>query len=119
MDGFHITTKSNWIVECIATTFICLRSDIIRPHRCTSEPSENSIVQLRSIVREFTTSELIKIISKINRFWVARFRSNLSTVRSVNKIGGYSATVETHVGGVRSVVLHSGPVHIENNLSKI
>ena len=40
-------------------------------------------------------------------------------MRSVNKKGGYSATVDTHGGGVRSVVLQSGPVHIENNLSKI
>jgi len=80
IDGVSIITKRNWVLECISMSFLMMRSDVVRPHRLTSKPSEHSFAILHTMIREFTVSDFVSLIQKLRRFWMAKVRSNLKVV---------------------------------------
>ena len=67
VDGIHHTTKKNCLTEIVATVFILMRHDVIRPDRTTSEPSEHSFACMRRYEREFTMNGFISILEKLDR----------------------------------------------------
>ena len=77
--------------------FLMMRSDVVNPQRLTSEPSEHSIAQLRSIKREFTVLDFIHLILQIGRKFTAMQRSALKHIRAPGETGGYSSTVDASV----------------------
>ena len=54
-----ITNKRNIATESIALVFIMLRSDVLRPRHCTSEPLEHTYGSWRTIQREFNVLKMI------------------------------------------------------------
>ena len=117
IDGVHHATKKNWLVSTISLSFIMLRSNIIRTHRVTSETSEHTIAKIRSFKREFTVSDIIDIIFKMDHLWMAMTRSQLLHIRNQNDTGGYCATLLAEENS--DEYKFAGPVDIETNPDKI
>ena len=97
-----------------------LRSDIVRPSRITTEPSEHSIALIRRIIPEGTVNDFVNAISRMQRLWVAVTKSALKTVRGNDGSSqGYIATINKHGMPPEQIRLQSGPVHIESDQVKI
>ena len=75
IDGVYLTTKRNFLSECVSLCFLMMRSDILEPHLLTSEPSENTNSMLRGIQRDFTVRGFT-IINKLHRIWTAMVKGN-------------------------------------------
>ena len=75
IDGVHPTNKRNTLIECVSLSFILLRSDVVKPHCTTSEPSEHSIAHMRVIMRKFSVLDTMHIVNKLNRMWVVFLES--------------------------------------------
>jgi hypothetical protein len=119
VDGVSITTKRNWASETISMVHVMMRSDVVKPYRLTSEPSEHSFASMRFIVREFTVNDFINIIQKMSRLWIASAKEQIKLVR--DRVTGY---MSTFIGGsIHNNSLTSnkkgGPVYIETNNEKI
>ena len=67
INGIHITTKRNWLYECISLCLLIMCSDIVKPCLLTFEPSENTNDMLRGMQREFTVMNFFIIINKLHR----------------------------------------------------
>ena len=117
VDGTHIITKRNWIVECVSLAFLLMRSDVIQIHRTTTEPSEHSNAIMRGIVREFSVLDFLSIINKLDSLWAAMVDGELKMVRDAKQASGYLSTIETHAKKVEVPSLQGGPVKINAVLS--
>ena len=47
--GFHITTKINWLSECVSLYFLIMQSDIVEPHLLTSKHYEHKNSMIRGM----------------------------------------------------------------------
>ena len=65
IDGTHHITKRNLILKCVSMCFVILQSDVIRPHRITSEPSKHSIALIWRVIWEGTVNDFISSISRL------------------------------------------------------
>lgn len=120
IDGVHPTTKRNLMLECISMSFMILRSDVFRPSRITTEPSEHSIALIRKIIPEGTVKDFVNCIGRIARLWIAVTRSALHTTRKGALSQGYADTIDNHSMSAESKEkLESGPVKIETDQVKI
>ena len=117
VDGVSITTKRNWVTECISMVFMMMRFDVMSPHRLTSEPSEHSFAIMRGICREFTMNDFISLVQKQVRFWKSITNGQLVTMRST-ETSGYTATM-TSQATKKGVKVHAGHVEIETSLQMI
>lgn len=80
IDGVHLVTKKNLLLEYISMSFAMLRADVIHPSRITLEPSEYSIVFIRRIIPEGTVQDFLFSIRQILRLWIAVASSSLPTI---------------------------------------
>ena len=69
IDGVCITTKRNWISECVSLHFLIMRFDIVENYLLIDEPSEYTNDMLRVTQREFTVRDFSTIINKLHRIW--------------------------------------------------
>ena len=67
IDGVHPITKKNLLLECISMSFSMLRSDVIRPGRITTEPSEHSIAFIQRIIPEGIVLDFCNSIRRISK----------------------------------------------------
>lgn len=57
--------KRKMILESIAVMFLCVRSDVTQPRRCTSEVNEHTFGMVRQMSREFTILQFIRLVDKV------------------------------------------------------
>ena len=115
VDGVCITTKRNFLSECVSLCFLIMRDDVKEPHLLTSEPSEHSNALLRCMQREFTVKDLLILLNKLLRTWRAFSKGGLRIARRAH---GYASTLAASLGN-QSVENDSGandqlhgPVHV-------
>ena len=77
IDGVHIITKRNLLMECLPLCFLMYNSNVVQPHLLGTEPSEHSNALLRNTQREFTVKDFILIIKKLWRQWRAVIKGGL------------------------------------------
>ena len=91
VDGVSVTTKRNFLSECVSFCFLIMRDDVTDPHLLTTEPSEHSNALLRCMQREFTVKDFLVLVNKMHdRTWKAMTIGELSMAR---KAHGYASTL--------------------------
>ena len=76
-------------MACIANCFLLMRSDVIDPHRTTSEPCEHVFGHSRSIEREFTVKGWGQIVNKLHIRFKLMFRNNFKKKKCTITDKGY------------------------------
>ena len=102
IDGASMITKRNIMAEAIAFMFIVLRSDILKPRHCTSEPAEHMFGMLRQLIREFTCLEFAQLVEKQIRRLTLMYKHSFKYSRDPAK--GYVATLANFFEYTRSEV---------------
>mmetsp|Transcript_29457 Transcript_29457/g.28333 ORF Transcript_29457/g.28333 Transcript_29457/m.28333 type:complete len:118 (+) Transcript_29457:2303-2656(+) len=97
----------------ISLCFMMMLTDVIRPDRLTSEPSELSIALIRHLCREFTVNDFVHIVQKLSRYWTSVSKGNLKVVMTFGA-SGYVATVH-HENAKKAIILSSGKFEIKIN----
>jgi len=117
LSGVHITSKQNIVSETIANMFLVLRSDVTKVRYCTSEPAEHVFGNMRSMMREFSCSDLATLVDKEQRRMNLLFEGNLMPSRDAKK--GYPATYYDFVehAKLKSSGLEAGPCDIDHTSS--
>ena len=92
ISGACIITKRNIVSETIAFMFIVLRSDIVKPRHCTSEPAEHFFGMLCLAVQKFTCLEFVQLVEKQLRRLTQMYKHLFWPSRDPSK--GYRSTFE-------------------------
>lgn len=116
LNGVSIHTKRNFIIACIANCFILMRSDVVNPHRATSEPSEHTFGHARSIEREFTVKVWGQIVVKLHERYRLMYKNNFERKSCQRSSKGYDvmATVLTDASPKSND--RGGPVDMSSDL---
>ena len=112
IDGINPIPKRNMVLESIANTFLCLRSDITKIRYCTSELCEHMFSNIRQEKREFTCSEFSDFVDKQNRRIRLNFKSNIK-VSNDNSLSGYQETLAEFLQSAMIKEDCSGPCQVD------
>ena len=75
---------------CVLTnSFLLMWSDVVEPHRTTSEPVEHVFGNARSIDREFTVKTWGEIVRKIYERFRLMYKNDFQRIRNRKK--GYAS----------------------------
>ena len=95
IDGMCITTKRNFLSECVSLCFLIVRDDVKEPHLLTSEPSEHSNALLRCMQCEFTVNDMLVLLNKLLKIWRA---FTVGRLRITRRAHGYASTLSASLG---------------------
>ena len=81
VDRVCIKPKHNFLSKFVSLCFLVIRNDVKEPHLLTTEPSEYSNALLRHMQREFTVKDLLALLNKLLRMWMALIVGGLRIAR--------------------------------------
>ena len=110
LHGVSIVTKRNWIMCVLTNSFLLMRSDVVEPHRTTSEPVEHVFGNARSIDREFTVKTWGEIVRKIHERFRLMYKNDFQRIR--NKKKGYASLEVIANDKSKKKIGSGGPVKI-------
>ena len=90
--GVNITQKHNLFSETISNIFLVLWSDVPKCRMCTSDPSEHRFGNMGRICREFSCTDFVSLVEKLQRQISMIFCSDLNASSSIY---GYQSTFES------------------------
>jgi hypothetical protein len=112
LDGVSIITKRNWIMGCIANCFLMMRSDVVEPHRTTSEPCEHVFGHGRSIHREYTVKVWGDIVRKLHERFRLIYKNGFQTTREPAK--GYASLAKSGNDRNKKNEKNGGPIDMSD-----
>ena len=89
------TTRRNVISEAIALMLLVLKNGVFNPRALTSQPSEHNFGFFRSIIRQFTVIQFIKLVKQIKQRIYEILKGDLQTVKGRNK--GHLSTLGSNI----------------------
>ena len=117
--GVSEITKRNIMAEAVAFVFLVIMKDINKPGLTTSEGAEHNFGILRTMIREFTPIEFVKLIEKTTRRLNLIFRNGFYTSLDTQK--GYASTFTDFIELSRDEIppAMDGSVGIDTNGSLV
>ena len=112
LDGVSIITKRNWIMGCIANCFLMMRSDVVEPHRTTSEPCEHVFGHSRSIHREYTVKVWGEIVRKLHERFRLIYKNGFQITREPGK--GYASLAKSANDTAKKNTKKGGPIDMSD-----